>query len=43
MSEANLGRERIEAVAENAARERDHPAPPQQLWYMVLVERRRRT
>ncbi len=40
-SEADLGRKRIEAVAENAARGATILHHRSELWYMVLVERRR--
>jgi Protein of unknown function (DUF2723) len=42
MSEAYLGRERIEAVAEGAARGSTILHHRSELWYMVLVEERRR-
>lgn len=41
MSEAYLGRERIEAVADNAARGATILHHRSELWYMVLVEDRR--
>ena len=41
MSDAALGRERIEAVAEGAARGATILHHRSELWYMVLVERRR--
>ncbi len=42
MSDADLGRERIEAVAEGAARGATVLHHRSELWYMVLVEERRR-
>jgi hypothetical protein len=42
MSDAYLGRERIEAVADNAARGATILHHRSELWYMVLVEERRR-
>jgi hypothetical protein len=42
MSAADLGRERIEAVAEGAARGATVLHHRSELWYMVLVEERRR-
>jgi len=42
MSEAYLGRERIEDVAEGAARDATVLHHRSELWYMVLVEKRRR-
>jgi hypothetical protein len=42
MSDAYLGRERIEAVADGAARGATILHHRSELWYMVLVEERRR-
>lgn len=41
MSEANLGREQVEAVAEKAARDATILHHRSSMWYLVLVERRR--